>query len=58
MKFILLQLFWAGRKIVQIGQTEPTKPFQGLYLVTRSGVCTQREAKFVQNTRHIIIGIR
>ena len=26
MNFILLQLLWGGRKIAQIGQTEPTKP--------------------------------
>ena len=29
MKFILLQLLWAGRKIVQIGQTELRKPNVG-----------------------------
>ena len=26
MKFILLRLLWGGRKIAQIGQTEPAKP--------------------------------
>ena len=29
MNFILLYLIRAGRKIVQIGQTEPTKPIFG-----------------------------
>ena len=31
MNFILLQLLWAGRKIVQIGQTELKKPNIGFF---------------------------
>ena len=45
MKFFLLWLLWAGRKIAQIGQTEPAG-------VSRSYAVAQREVKFVQNTRH------
>ena len=51
MKFILLQLLWAGRKIAQIGQTE-RKQGAALLSVTRSCMFIQQEAKFVQNTRH------
>ena len=51
MKFILLQLLWAGRKIAQIGQTEPVG-------VTRRRTWVRREVKFVQNTRHYKKGIR
>ncbi len=36
------QLLWGGRKIVQIGQTE-----------TRSCMWILREAKFVQNAKHL-----
>ena len=45
MKFILLKLLWAGRKIAQIGQTEPVG-------VTRRRTLVRREVKFVRNTRH------
>ncbi len=38
--------FLGGRKIVQIGQTEP----EG---VTRRCTLVHREVKFVQNTRHL-----
>jgi len=40
MKFILLQLLWAGRKIAQIGQTE-RKQGAALLSVTRS--CTSSQ---------------
>ncbi len=45
MNFILLQLLWAGRKIAQIGQTEPAG-------VTRRRIFIRHEVKFVRNTRH------
>ena len=44
---ILLQPIWAGRKIAQIGQTEPAGD-------TRRRTWVRREVKFVQNTRHKI----
>ncbi len=43
--------FWAGSKIVQIGQTEAKS--RG-FLRTRRCTKVLREAKFVQNAKHII----
>ncbi len=45
MNFILLQLLGVGRKIAQIGQTEPVG-------VTRRRTWVRREVKFVRNIRH------
>ena len=52
MNCILLQPLWGGRKIVQIGQTEPTKPISGALLgypkayvgTSRGEVCSKRKA--------------
>ena len=41
---MLQPLFWAGRKRMQIGQTEPVG-------VTRRRTMVRQEVKFVQNTR-------
>ena len=56
---ILLQpLFWGERKIAQIEQTELIMPIYRHYKVTRRRTRVRREAKFVQNTRRFIAGIR
>ena len=45
MKFILLQLLWAGRKIAQIGQTEPVGGHPKAYVGTSRGeVCSKHKA--------------
>ena len=43
---------------MQIGQTELIMPINRHYQVTRRRTWVRREAKFVQNTRHIITKIR
>ena len=50
MNGICYTLFWAGRKIAQIGQMEQP---QGITLLsaTRRRTLVRRVAKFVQNTR-------
>ena len=50
-KIVLLHSLWAGRKIVQIGQTEAKSLG---FLRTRRCTKVLREAKFVQNAKHII----
>ncbi len=58
MKSFCGSLFWGGRKIAQIGQTELIMPIYRHYQVTRRRTMVRREAKFVQNTRHFIAEIR
>jgi len=58
MKFILLQLLWGGRKIAQIGQTEPTKPVSMALLgypkaydgTSRGEVCSKHKAFYNRNS--------
>ncbi len=58
MEFILLQLLWGGRKIAQIGQTEPTKPIFGALLgypkaydgTSRGEVCSKHMALYNRNS--------
>ncbi len=45
-------LFWGEEKIVQNTQTEHKKPLRRLFVITRSCMSIQREAKFVRSIKH------
>ncbi len=58
MNSILLRLLLGGRKIAQIGQTEPTKPILGALLgypkayegTSRGEVCSKHKALYNRNS--------